>query len=417
MKIAVLGAGVTGICTAYELTKDGHAVNVYDKNSAAAQGSSFANAGLINSALALPRSMPPWQSGIFSAFSPDQDKIQVALRTNLQQIKWLWAWRNAHKHPNFLSKCQDLRALLDYSQARMQQIAAEAGLEFEHQPGQLLICREPAELARAQAHIVWLKEIGSVVRAVSGGEARSIEPSLPLDIKLAGAWHFPDDETVNSRQFALLLKNESMRLGAQFHFNAEVSRLMHGDSPEVIFKNDVPSKTFDAVVVCTGGLSRTLRTSIGHPLPVEDLYGYALTAIIKEPLNAPRGALIDTKSGSVVARIGNRVRVSSGVSLGDSPDHQNATVIKNLYQTLQTFFPSAVSLSSSAQVWKGSSFTTSDGLPHLGLSAANGIWLNIGHGANGWGLACGCARVLADLMKSRNPAVKFESMLPTRKLK
>ena len=47
MKIAIVGAGIVGVTTAYELASDGHEVTVFEQRSAAAEEASFATAGLL----------------------------------------------------------------------------------------------------------------------------------------------------------------------------------------------------------------------------------------------------------------------------------------------------------------------------------------------------------------------------------
>ena len=54
MKIAVIGAGIVGITTAYELARDGHDVMVFEKPNAAAEGATFANSGVISPSMTLP---------------------------------------------------------------------------------------------------------------------------------------------------------------------------------------------------------------------------------------------------------------------------------------------------------------------------------------------------------------------------
>jgi D-amino-acid dehydrogenase len=55
MHIAVIGAGVVGVTTAWELTQDGHSVEVFDRCSSVASECSFANAGVI-----APGYVTPW---------------------------------------------------------------------------------------------------------------------------------------------------------------------------------------------------------------------------------------------------------------------------------------------------------------------------------------------------------------------
>jgi D-amino-acid dehydrogenase len=55
-----------------------------------------------------------------------------------------------------------------------------------------------------------------------------------------------------------------------------------------------------------------------------------------------------------------------------------------------------------------------DGPPVLGPSRSPGIWLNLGHGSSGWALSCGSARVVADLIAGREPAIDISGLTPQR---
>lgn len=55
MKVAVIGAGIIGITTAYELAADGHESTVFERRGTAAEETSFANAGVV-----APASVTPW---------------------------------------------------------------------------------------------------------------------------------------------------------------------------------------------------------------------------------------------------------------------------------------------------------------------------------------------------------------------
>ena len=53
--IAIIGAGIIGVTTAYELSRDGHEVTVFERRAAAAEETSFANAGIV-----APGYVTPW---------------------------------------------------------------------------------------------------------------------------------------------------------------------------------------------------------------------------------------------------------------------------------------------------------------------------------------------------------------------
>ena len=55
MRVAVVGAGIIGVTTAFELAVDGHEVTVFERRAAVAEEASFANAGVV-----APGYVTPW---------------------------------------------------------------------------------------------------------------------------------------------------------------------------------------------------------------------------------------------------------------------------------------------------------------------------------------------------------------------
>jgi D-amino-acid dehydrogenase len=118
----------------------------------------------------------------------------------------------------------------------------------------------------------------------------------------------------------------------------------------------------------------------------------------------------------VIARIGNRVRVSGGAELGGDPAHKDSALVQSLYKTLHDYYPGAIQHAMGTQVWKEARTMTADGLPFIGASNLPKVWLNLAHGANGWGAACGSARLLADLVGSKASDMGVGAFSPTRGL-
>jgi D-amino-acid dehydrogenase len=115
-----------------------------------------------------------------------------------------------------------------------------------------------------------------------------------------------------------------------------------------------------------------------------------------------------------IARIGARIRISGGAEMGGHPaKHADATV-RQLYRARQETFPGAANFQQAAQTWKGASLHSSDALPLIGPSAVPGVHFNMAHGNNGWGMACGSARLLADLISGNTPALNAAPFSPLR---
>jgi D-amino-acid dehydrogenase len=127
------------------------------------------------------------------------------------------------------------------------------------------------------------------------------------------------------------------------------------------------------------------------------------------PDRGPRSAVMDEQFKVAVSRLGSRLRVAGSAEIGGSLRTHNAAALETLYKVLNDWFP-GVARMSHAQLWKGARPMMPDGPPLLGASGLQNIWLNLGHGSSGWALSCGSARVVADLMAGRKPAVSIEGL-------
>jgi len=65
-RIAVIGAGIVGITSAYEPNADEHEVSVFERRESVASESSFANAGVIAPGYVTPWAAPGMRSKVIS---------------------------------------------------------------------------------------------------------------------------------------------------------------------------------------------------------------------------------------------------------------------------------------------------------------------------------------------------------------
>jgi D-amino-acid dehydrogenase len=140
------------------------------------------------------------------------------------------------------------------------------------------------------------------------------------------------------------------------------------------------------------------------------VHGYSITARIREPLNAPRSAVMDERYKVAISRLGQRVRVAGSAELGAPQGRMDAKALRTLYKVLQDWFPGAADYAHGVQEWRGARPMLPDGPPVIGPSGLPGLWLNLGHGSSGWALACGSARALADRIAGRKPEIELEGL-------
>ncbi|HJW11903.1 MAG TPA: FAD-dependent oxidoreductase [Albitalea sp.] len=441
MRVAIIGAGIVGVTTAYELACDGHEVDVFERRGSVAAETSFANAGIVAPGYVTPWAAPGMRGKVLRHLFSSHSPVRVNPRLDAATLAWMWQWWRACGAATSRMNRSRMQRLAQYSKQRLNELTRGLALEYERTQGVLVLLRSPADLAGAQPGLALLRELGVKFATLDAAQCYAIEPGLNDEMPLHAGISLPDDEVGNCRQFAHLLRSEAQKLGANFRFHTEVQRIVPGRQPQLVSLyapheestlltpnldtrplDDVPTEplpfeptteAFDAVVVCAAVDSTALLSPHGLKLPLAAVYGYSVTAPMRHiethPDIGPRSAVMDERYKVAVSRIGARVRVAGSAELGGSSTRHNAAALDTLYKVLHDWFP-GVARMSHAQRWKGARPMLPDGPPVLGRSGIDGVWLNLGHGSSGWALACGSARVLADLMAARSPGIDVEGL-------
>ena len=414
MKIAVIGAGAVGTSTAYELALDGHEVTVYDRNASIAEGASFANGCLLAPSLTQALSHPQWPVGSMTALYRFFLSARIKTSASFNDIRWLCQWSASQSTSEFLARLGASHALMAASLSRLQAILQNTGIAFDRGAGQILLLSTETDAQAFAAKLSAIKELGVSSRTLSAEEARKIEPGLSPTAPLHSAVFFPMDEIGNCRQFSQLIKDAAIELGASFCMGKAVKSLRVNPAPTLTFADETPDAVFDKVVVCTGDDPGGFLAALNIKGRRAALQSYSVSLPIREPLNAPRCALFTAATRVLIARNGERIRVSGGLELGNGQGKNTETAIHQLYDTLQSHFPGAANFQQGAQIWRGSSLFTSDALPLVGPTPTAGIYVNMGHGNNGWGMANGAARLVADLVAQRDTVLDASPFNPMR---
>jgi D-amino-acid dehydrogenase len=425
MKIAIIGAGIIGVTTAYELAADGHDVHVFERRASACEEASFANAGVIAPGCVTPWAAPGMPSKMLQQLIQKHAPVRIKLPFQHGEMAWIRQWLRACKPEAYQAHRNRLQQLATYSAGRLDTLTKSLQLEYDKATGYMLLLRSEQELTHIQPSLTVLKDAGFEHKVLDAAAARKIEPALSTDTALHAAVHLPNDKVANCRQFALLLKDKAVLLGAQFHFGCSVShaeqasqgikltsQVVRGSQSIVAGSTAAleQAEVFDHIVVCAGVGSRELLKPLGIHIPLIPVYGYSISAALREPMDAPVSGVMDERYKVAISRIGNRVRVAGSAEIGGHSHKISEAAIQTLYKVLGDWFPVAADTKNQVQIWKGARPMLPDGPPRIGHMGASGhpnIWLNLGHGSSGWALACGSARFLADQLSEQPAAIDF----------
>lgn len=400
-KIAVIGAGITGMSSAFTLAQKGYEVTVYDKNRYAAMETSFANGGQLSASNA--EVWTRWQT-IFKGLKwmlKSDAPLLVNPKPSSHKIGWMLEFmRNIpHYETNTVRTAEMAVASRDF----MTQMAEEAGIEFNRvNQGILHFYDDEGEFAHAH-HVNKMLAKGGVVRQrLSADEVRAIEPSIKSNI--IGGYYTESDFTGDIHKFATGLAKACERLGVRFFWNHEVDRLKPNNGAPIIEsktdEGEMGTHQFDGVVICAGVYSRALAAQAGDRVNIYPVKGYSITVNLQDEASraaAPWVSLLDDKAKIVTSRLGDdRFRVAGTAEFNGYNYNIRADRIAPLTKWVEKNFPGMAT--EYVTPWAGLRPMMPNMMPRIGMGKAKGIFYNTGHGHLGWTLSCVSAHMVSDII-------------------
>jgi D-amino-acid dehydrogenase len=402
MRIAIIGAGLLGVASAYYLAKEGHEILVLDRQSAPARETSFANASLLTPNHAFSWAAPgaPWL--LLKSLWQANSGLRLKPHLNGQLLDWgLRFLRNctAGRHrANSLAKTR----LCFYSMAELDRVTRETGIAWNRGiEGVLYLFRDRHELELADRALALLRGAGADIAPISWDEVVAIEPGLEhARPNFVGALHGRSDEVGDARRFTEALAEICRARGVTFRLSTSIDGLEVEANRVTALKTASGPIKADAFVLAAGSYSPQLARSAGLHLPIYPVKGYSITAPVGDPDQAPRTGGLDEGTLVAFARLGERVRMTSVAEVGGYDTGHRPENFARIVATGRALFRNGIALDH-AEHWACLRPATPDGPPIIGPSPVDNLWLNTGHGYLGWTMCCGSARLLADQMSGR----------------
>ena len=432
--IAVLGAGVVGVTTAWYLRKAGFEVTVIERESSAAMQTSFANGGQISVSHATPWANPKTPLKALKWLFREDAPLLYRLRADKAQLKW---------GMQFLQECRADKADANlvqmvhlglYSRDTLQQLRRDIDIQYQQQTRCIMhFYTSQTELDAAVAPTERMQELGCERYFIDVNTAASLEPALyPIAHKLKGATYTSRDESGDAHLFTQHLAAGCVAAGVKFMYNTEILALnmdTQAARPHIhsitIRPKGENAQTFmaDSQVLALGSYSMSLVKPLNVHLPIFPAKGYSATYSVnpRAPHLAPFISLIDDEYKLVISRLGDKLRVAGTAEFNGYNMDLNRVRCEAITDRVRFLFPRGI-IANSVDYWTGLRPMTPSNVPLIGRAHCgqvshgsqnahatfDNLWLNTGHGTLGWTHSCGSAQAISLLMQGEKPEVDFD---------
>lgn len=411
MRILVLGGGVVGVTTAFQLLKDGHEVVLLERRDAVGDETSWGNAGMIAPGHSFVWSSPRAPMILLkSLFLKDQ-----ALRFRPSGDPRLWSWSL-----RFLMQCTAEKARVNtlrkhrlclYSQRLLHETLAEADIPYDRNTrGILYFYRSEERLAAGVAHMKILADDGQETQVLDRDAVLRLEPSLAAGGgAIAGGIYCPTDETGDCGLFTKALAEACRRMGAEIHLGTEIRGIAVDGDRVAGVDTSKGRMTADAYVMALGNQAPLLAGRIGVSLPVYPIKGYSLTIPVGNYAAGPTIGSVDEDNLVAISRFGDRVRVTATAEFAGYDTGHRPQDFAFMLGVVRGLYPDGADYDR-ARGWAGLRPMTPEGTPRLGRGRHRNLWFNAGHGHMGWTMSHATARITADLIAGRQPPIPLDGM-------
>ena len=398
-RIAIIGAGITGVTSAYAVSKQGYDVTVYDRQRYPAMETSYANGGQLSASNAeVWNSVSTIMKGLRWLGRHDAPLL-LNPRFSWHKYSWLAQFIGQIRH--YRQNTIDTTRLAIEARQHLYAMAEEEGIDFDlERRGILHIYHDAASFETARRANALLQEGGLERYAVTPAEARSIEPALQTTCH--GGFYTPSDATGDIHKFTSGLARACARRGVRFVQDADIRDIIPERGAYLLDlagedgAQPGQRESADAVVICAGAASRQFAKRLGDTVNIYPVKGYSISVHLDDEASrasAPSVSLLDEAAKIVTSRLGDRFRVAGTAEFNGFNMDIRAERVQPLVDWTRKHFPGI--RTSRVVPWCGLRPMTPNMMPRVGPGKRPGVFYNTGHGHLGWTLSAATAQLLA----------------------
>ncbi|WP_052248993.1 NAD(P)/FAD-dependent oxidoreductase [Leisingera sp. ANG-Vp] len=392
--IAVIGAGIVGVASAFDLARRGYEVTVFDPAPPGQGGPSWRNAGQIGASDLQPLSTPGIALTGLRMMLQKDSPLRIPGLEKLRLLPWFWRFMATSRGDNYRHACAAMTTLASQAFEDMSQMLSAAGCAgkmrrsgagFIYDRAQSFAASQPAWAMKAEAGF----PSSPMNREVIAARLPDMDARFSHGM-LSENWGDVSDPLEIVRDLAGALQ----KCGGTFR-HSKVTRLTPLANG-IFVETEAGREIFDGTVVAAGVASRQFAKAFGENLPLAAERGYNLT--FPDPGFRLELPLVMPDRGIAITQLGEGLRIGGWAEYAANPNRpENRSCYEAMSRISSEIFPGLNQ--SGAISWMGNRPSLPDSIPVISRSLnSNRVFYNCGHGHYGLSNSATSARILGSLI-------------------
>jgi D-amino-acid dehydrogenase len=395
--VAIIGAGISGCCTAYYLLKSGYEVSIHDRlPENDTDGCSFINCGYISPShfvpLAAPGVITKGLKWMFNSSSP----LYIKPRLDPELISWLLKFKKS-ANKELCSKNSKLLLEMNLkSRTLYDELFSEISTEKLYSTGLLILCNTEHGLEEESEVARFANSLGLEAKILSRKETHLMEPEMVPDV--VGSVYFPQDNHFYPPGFMKVFRDHLRSSGAIFHFNSTIDEVSINKGSIVSISGNQTEDGADAFVLAAGSWSPELSRQLNLKLPIQAGKGYSLTVQNPE-INLHHSAILAERKVALTP-FSNALRVGGTMELSGVNHSIRQQRVDAIIKSSSDYLPNVnSSWFEGVKPEHGLRPVSPDGVPYIGKVAhLQNAWICTGHAMLGMSLGPISGQVVTEMI-------------------
>lgn len=406
--VIVLGAGIAGVSTALALQSRGRSLLIVDRKSAG-QETSYGNSGIIQSEAVEPYAMPRQARALASMALGRTNDVRYTLSSIHSHVDPLRRyWQHSASAP-YQQAVDAQSSIIVRAAAEHQALIERAGCDaLVRRDGYRVFHRTQAALDETAATADRVHErFGIGFRVLTPAALGVAEPAL-REVG-AGAVHWTDPWSVRDPGALVAAYADLFVRSGGALVQGEAQSLARKGAGWQVSTVDGPVEAAE-IVVCLGPWTTHFMRGFGSYFPMVRKRGYHAHYATGRALNLP---LLDPVFGYVMAPMVMGTRITTGAELTGPEAPPTPIQLRQAERAARGLLDLGDAVPD--DLWIGTRPCMPDMRPVIGRATGQtGLWLNFGHGHQGFTLGPVTGRLLTELMMGEEPIVDPAPFTPDR---
>ena len=393
--VGIIGAGIQGICTGFQLIKKGIPVTIFDRHdplSLEFKPASYGNAGHFSPYAVLQFNRPDVLYDVPKMLLSSHGPLALKWNYIPKMYNWFFHYFKNCNQKSMLHTAKYMHQILSLSNNAYEEIFQEIDTNGLVEKKGIIYVWTNKSLKSRKLEIKVRNDLGIEQKLLTQKQVLELEPNLnPIfdaGVIFESAMHARDPHGILKKIFKLFLDK-----GGKF-IQTNVTNLEQININETVIKTESNKYKFEKTVIASGAFSKKLTDQLGENIPLDTERGYHVHFKNKDKLIKRPVIFYDRGFGMTPMNQG--LRAVGTVELGGLKNPPSKKRIEYLIKCAKELLPQ---LGQHADEWLGFRPTLPDFLPIIGPSLKNkNIIYAFGHHHLGWTLGAVTGKIVSKIV-------------------